>query len=441
MIGAIFLQIILIFLNAAFASAEIAVISLNETKLKKMIKGGNKNAIKLDHLTEQPARFLATIQVAITLSGLLGSAFAADNFAGPLVNVLIDLGISIPKHILNTIAVFGITLILAYFSLVFGELVPKRIAMKKSETLALGMSGVLYTVSKVFAPIVGFLTISTNFILRMIGIDPTEEEEIVSEEEIRMMLAEGKKQGTIQQEENDMIQNIFEFDDITLEEVCTHRKEVIFLRREDPVNTWESIIHNSRHTYYPIYGENQDDILGVLNTKDYFRLNPKDKETIMQKAVEKAYYVPENMKANILFRNMKQHQNYFAIVVDEYGGVSGILTIHDLIEELVGEFDENELTEDIKKIGTDQWKIQGTADLETVQEELQIPMPIEEYDTYSGFLCGLIGRIPDDGETLTCHYQNMEIKICKVADHRISETLVKRISMPKSDDFTLFEDK
>lgn len=194
MIGAIFLQIILIFLNATFASAEIAVISLNETKLKKMIEEGNKNAIKLDHLTRQPARFLATIQVAITLAGLLGSAFAADNFAGPLVNVLIDLGISIPKHILNTIAVFGITLILAYFSLVFGELVPKRIAMKKSETLALGMSGVLYTVSKVFAPIVGFLTISTNFILRMIGIDPTEEEEIVSEEEIRMMLAEGKKQ-------------------------------------------------------------------------------------------------------------------------------------------------------------------------------------------------------------------------------------------------------
>lgn len=432
MIGAIILQILLIFLNAAFASAEIAVISLNETKLRNMAEEGNKKARKLNLLTQQPAKFLATIQVAITLAGLLGSAFAADNFAGPLVQFFTDHGVPIPKHILNTISVFAITLILAYFSLVFGELVPKRIAMKKAETLALGMSGVLYSVSKVFAPIVWLLTISTNAILRLFGIDPTQEDETVSEEEIRMMLAEGKKQGTIQKEENEMIQNIFEFDDLSLEEICTHRKEVVFLRNEDDVEVWENDIHNSRHTYYPICGENQDDILGILNTKDYFRLDQKDKQTIMSEAVEKAFYVPENMKANILFQNMKRNQNFFAVVLDEYGGVTGIITLHDLMEELVGEFDDDEI--EIERMSANQWRIQGTADLEDVQEEIGVPMPIEEYDTYNGFLCGLIGRVPDDGESFECQYENIKIKICEVSGHRIKGTMVEKISVPKSSD-------
>ncbi len=342
MLSALLLQIILIFLNAIFASAEIAVISSSETKLKQDAKDGDARAKTLLDLTEQPARFLATIQVAITLAGLLGSAFAAENFAAPLVAGLLQLGVTIPEQVLRNIAVILITMVLAYFNLVFGELVPKRIAMKKSETLALGMSGMLSVVSKIFAPLVFLLTSSTNFILKRIGINPEEEEEQVSEEDIRMLVNVGNEQGVIAREESEMIQNVFELDDILIEKICTHRKNVISLNRNDSVEVWESVIQNSRHTYYPICGESNEDIIAILNTKEYFREHNKEKSHILEVASEKPYFVPDNMKANILLKNMKQKRVYFAVLLDEYGGLSGIITLHDLIEELVGEIEEEE---------------------------------------------------------------------------------------------------
>ena len=275
MIGALILQVVLIALNAVFASAEIAVISANDTKLKNMADEGNKRAWKLVKLTEQPSRFLSTIQVAITMAGLLGSAFAAENFAGPVVSLLVSLGITAPEKVMRSIVVILITLILAYFNLVFGELVPKRIAMKNPEGLSLRLSNMLYAVSKVFAPLVFLLTVSTNGVLRLMGIDPEEHEEQVSEEEIKMLLATGSKQGNIDAQETELIQNVFEFDDISVEELCTHRLDVVYLSLEDDDAQWEETIHESRHTFFPVCGESIDDIRGVLNTKDYFRMRSR----------------------------------------------------------------------------------------------------------------------------------------------------------------------
>lgn len=342
MLGALLLQLVLIFLNAVFASAEIAVISLNETKLRQDAKEGDVRAKKLVDLTEQPAKFLATIQVAITLAGLLGSAFAAENFATPLVTWLIGLGVPISQQILKNIAVVLITMVLAYFNLVFGELVPKRIAMKKSESMALGMAGMLSMVSKVFAPLVFLLTKSTNFILKRMGINPEEEEEQVSEEEIRMLVHVGNQQGVIDEEESEIIQNVFKLDDISIEKICTHRRNVISLSMTDSIEKWEEMIDQSRHTYYPIYGESKEDIIAILDTKEYFREKSRDKSDILKDATAEPYFVPENMKANILLKNMKQKRIYFAVLLDEYGGLSGIITLHDLIEELVGEIEEEE---------------------------------------------------------------------------------------------------
>ena len=289
MIEAVILQAVLIFINAIFASAEIAVISMNETKSKHMVQEGNKKAGKISALTEQPAKFLSTIQVAITLAGLLGGAFAADHFADPLIRKLRELGVALPEQVLRSIVVLVITLILTYFSLVFGELVPKRIAMKKTEKLALGMSGLLYGVSVAFAPLVWLLTASTNLVLRLMGINPNEEEVVVTEEDIRMMLAEGNEQGTIQEEESWMIKNIFEFDDTTAGQISTHKREAVCLYMEDSEEEWAEIIQKSRHTYYPICGEDQDDIIGILNTKIYFRSEQKDRDFIMKQAVEKPF--------------------------------------------------------------------------------------------------------------------------------------------------------
>ena len=242
------LQIILIGLNAVFACAEIAVISVNDTKLAQMVAQGDKRAKRLAHLTSQPARFLATIQVAITLSGFLGSAFAADNFAGVVVDSLVALHVPIPAQTLKTISVILITLILSYFTLIFGELVPKRLAMKKAEQLALSLSGPISVLAKLASPIVWVLTASTNSVLRLCGVDPSAEEEEVSEEEIRMLVDAGSQKGVIDQEERQFIQNIFEFDDLTAREIAVHRTDVTMLWVEDSVEEWNKPIHNSRHT-------------------------------------------------------------------------------------------------------------------------------------------------------------------------------------------------
>lgn len=427
MIGPIILLIVLIFLNATFAGAEIAVISMNDTKLKKLTADGDKRAWKLSALTEQPARFLATIQVAITLAGLLSSAFAAENFAGPLVTIMIDAGVSIPEEVLKTGSVFLITLILAYFNLVFGELVPKRIAMKKSESLALGMSGMLYTVSKVFAPLVFLLTASTNLILRLIGIDPDEDEENVSEEEIRLLLLAGNAQGTIRADENEIIQNVFEFDDISVEQICTHRIDVVSLDVNDGMEEWECVIHSTRHTYYPVCGEDYDDIIGVLDTKDYFRARDKSKDYIMKNAIDDVYFIPQSMKANVLFQNMKKSRAYFAVIIDEYGGLSGIVTLHDLMEALVGniyDMEEEVKPKEIEKLDNNKWCIQGYCNLDNVSEELGVHLPVEIYDTFSGFVCGIVGRVPNDGEIFECESHGLKINVHQVSNHKIDSTTV-----------------
>jgi len=427
LIWQIILQIILIGLNAVFACAEIAIISVNETKLAKLASDGNKKALKLLKLTEQPARFLATIQVAITLSGFLGSAFAAENFSDKLVEALVNLGVKIPQSTLNSISVVVITLILSYFTLVFGELVPKRIAMKKSEALAMGIASLITVISKLFAPIVWLLTFSTNNLLRLIGIDPDEQEDEVTEEEIRMMVDAGTEKGTIDCEEKEMIQNVFEFDDIDIEEVCTHRTEVSMLWLDESMEQWEHTIHDSRHSLYPVCNESVDDIVGILNAKDYFRLTDKSRENVMKEAVSSAYFVPENIKADVLFRNMKKRGTYFAVVLDEYGGMSGIITIHDLVQLLVGDFDEETETkksEDIEAIDSQTWKIMGSTSLEHINEKLGVKLPAEEFDTFSGFIFAEFGCIPDDGSKFEIETNGMIIKVLEVREHKVEKTIV-----------------
>lgn len=424
----IILQVILIAFNAVFACAEIAVISINDNKLAKMAAEGNKKAIRLAKLTSQPARFLSTIQVAITLSGFLGSAFAADNFSEYLTTWLVGLGVTIPEKTLDTIAVIVITIILSYFTLIFGELVPKRVAMKKAESLALGMSALITSISKLFAPVVWLLTASTNGILKLIGIDPNEEDENVSEEEIRMMIDMGREKGTIDQDEQELIQNVFEFDDLTAGEIATHRTEISLLWMDESPEAWEKTIHESRHSLYPVCDESVDNVVGVLNAKDYFRLEDKSREQIMKHAVKPAYFVPETVKADLLFRNMKHSHNYFAVVLDEYGGMSGIVTVNDLVEQLVGEFDDDNgiigEVSSIERIDSKTWKLNGSIALEDVADQLGISLPTDDYDTFGGFVFGLYGSIPEDGTTLELDTDTLHIKVIEIKDHLINKAII-----------------
>lgn len=425
------LQVILIGFNAVFACAEIAVISMNDTKLAKMAEQGDRRAVRLARLTSQPARFLATIQVAITLSGFLGSAFAADNFSDGLVDWLVGLGVKVPASTLDTIAIVLITIILSYFTLIFGELVPKRVAMRKAEALALGMSGLISGIAKLFAPIVWFLTVSTNGILRLMGIDPDADDEEVSEEEIRMMVDVGSEKGAIDPEEKTFIQNVFEFDDLSVDVIATHRTEVALLRLEETMEEWKDTICNSRHTWYPICEGDIDNVTGILDVEDYFRLEDKSRENVMKSAVTPVYFVPEKIKADVLFRNMKRDHSHFAVLLDEYGGMSGIVTMSDLIEQLVGDIGsgqaEDDDTADIEQIGDNTWKIRGSASLNDVSAALGITLSSKEYGTFSGLIFSALGMVPCDGSNVELEAEGLKIRITEIQDHRIESTLVSKI--------------
>ncbi len=420
------LQVVLIALNAVFACAEIAIISVNDTKLAKMIADGDKRAVRLGRLTSQPARFLATIQVAITLSGFLGSAFAAENFSDPLVEAVIGWGVGIPRATLDSIAVVVITLILSYFTLVFGELVPKQVAMKKAEKLALGMSAFITFISRLFAPIVWFLTVSTNGVLRLMGIDPNAKDEEVSEEEIRMMVDVGTEKGVIDDDEKKMIQNVFEFDDITAADVATHRTEMVVLWNEDSVEEWETVLRENRHSLYPICGDDIDDIVGILSLKDYFRLPDHNRETVMEHAVRQAYFVPDSIKADVLFERMQQSRNHFAVILDEYGGVRGIVTMNDLLEQLVGDLDdsEEEQVPEMEQTGEHTWRIEGTVPLDEVVAALGVALPEETYDTFGGYVFGEYGAIPADGSCIRLETDDLVIDVTDIVEHRMENAVV-----------------
>ena len=425
------LQVVLIALNAVFASAEIAVISVNDTKMERLAEEGDTRAKRLLKLTQEPAKFLATIQVAITLSGFLGSAFAADNFSGPLVDWLVSLGVTIPRSTLSTIAVIVITLVLSYFTLIFGELVPKRIAMKKSEQLSMKISGLVSAISVAFKPIVWFLSVSTNLVLRLCGIDPTETEDEVSEEEIRMLVDAGSEKGIIAYQEKEFIQNVFEFDDINAGDIATHRTDVDILWIDDDLDAWAETIHDTRHTRYPVCDGSPDHVIGILNAKDYFRLEDKTKENIFATAVRPAYFVPETIKADVLFRNMKKTRHVMAVVMDEYGGMVGVVTLYDLVEELVGELndepDEFQAPEPhIEKTGENTWSVIGNVELSDVEEALGIEIETEEdIDTFTGLVFDELGMIPNEGaQNIDLEIRNMKIHVSSIAEHQIEAATI-----------------
>lgn len=422
-LGQILLQLVLIGLNAIFACAEIAILSIKDSKVAQLVAQGDKRAVRLARLTNQPARFLATIQVAITLSGFLGSAFAANHFSDKLVSLLIGLGTPISAATLGGISVVVITLILSYFTLVFGELVPKRVAMKKAETLALGMASMISFVAKLAAPIIWVLTASTNGILRLFGIDPNAENEVLSEEEIRMMLDLGQQNGVIDLEETQMIHKVFDFNDLSVDAFATHRTKLAFLWMEEGPEAWEQTIRETRFSRYPICGKSADDLIGILNGKDYFRLADKSRENILQNAVYAPYFVPQHICANVLFRQMKESHNHFAVVLDDYGGVFGAVTIYDLLEQLVGDLEsDSEML--IEQVDAGTWIISGDATLSNVAKTLAVSLPTQDHETFGSFVFAHYGFIPTDGTQFELFAASLHIQVQEIKSHRLKSALV-----------------
>ena len=443
------LQIILIAINAYFAGTELALVSISDIRLKALADEGDKRAKKLLKLTSKPEKFLSTIQVAITLAGFLGSALAADSFAEPLTKWIYKIsGMTYPETgevALESVMVIVITLILSFFTLVFGELVPKRVAQRKGEAMALKRVGFITSLAKLFTPVVWLLSVSTNAMLRLRGIDPHEEIEQVDEEDIRMLVDAGSESGTIDHEEKELIRNVFEFDDLNAGDIATHRTEVALLWMEDDVSVWEETIHEHRHTLYPVCEDSADHVVGILNAKDFFRLSNKSRESVLENTIKQPYFVPEYVKADVLFRNMKNTRNNMAIVLDEYGGMTGIVTLYDLVEQLVGEFDsdvpvasegeEAAPAVGVEEIGENTYALHGNVELNELSEVTDLTFEEEDCDTFTGLVFSELGYIPDDGkQEIDLVIGRMTIRITEVQDHMVKEATVEVAPAPDEDD-------
>mgnify|MGYP000246094618 CR=1 FL=1 len=425
------LQFVLIFLNALFSCAETAVPLIGEARLERLAEQGDKRARRLCRLIREPGRFLDTVQATLTLSGFFASAFAAVHFSAPMATWLLSLGLPLARAAAETLATVLITLLLSFFTLVIGVLVPRRLAMHKPEKTALAISGPVSAVSALFRPLVWLCSHTANLILRLMGIDPNHVEEQVSEEEIRMMVDAGSEKGAIDEQEKEFIENVFEFDDLTAGEIATHRTDVTILWQDDSMEDWAQTIHSSRHTRYPVCGESADHVIGTLNAKDYFRLEDKTRESVMA-LIRPPYFVPRSIKADVLFRNMKKERHGMAVVLDEYGGMDGIVTINDLIEQLVGDLGEETAEAEAREPHIEQqsentWVLIGNVALTDIEQALDVDIGQEEVDTFTGLVFKEMGMVPPDGE----HQINMELKglkvhITAIEDHQIIHATVTK---------------
>ena len=425
MLVQILILVILIALNAFFAASEIAFISLNDNKIEKQAKEGNKKAIQISKMLETPSKFLATIQIGITLAGFLSSAFASDAFAdiiAPQLNNVIPIGLSVWRNI----SIILITIILSFFTLIFGELVPKRLAMKNYEKIAFGTIGIIRAISILTAPFVKLLTVTTNSISKLFGVNESDEE-TVTEEEIKMMVDQGEESGAIEENEKELINNVFEFNDITASEIMTHRTDIFAVDiNTAPGELLEEIIKDDcKHSRIPVYDETIDEIKGIVYVKDL--LKHIHKKTFKIKNIMKdAYFVSQNKLINELFKELQKNKKQIAIVLDEYGGTAGLITMEDILEEIVGDiFDEyDEIENEYEKIDDKTYILSGNLPIYDVNKILDAHIPEGEYDTLSGYLQEELGRIPTEEENPIIETEELTFKIENFEDKRILKVKV-----------------
>ncbi len=427
----------LILVNAFFAMSEIAIISLNDNKIEHLAEEGHKKARQVMKLTKNSSNFLSTIQIGVTLAGFLTSASASQSFVEMLSGTLQKIPLfSDNLGFVKGLSVVLITIVTSYFSLVLGELAPKKIAMANPEKISYRVVGVLLFVQKVTIPFVKILSVSTNAVVRLFGIDPHADPESVTEEEIRMMVDVGEEKGVIEDVQKEMINNIFEFDDLDAGDIMTHRTDMVAIDADDPLEDVVRLSVEEGRSRIPVYEEDPDNIIGVIYIKDLLPYvgHQLPKETTLRSIMREAYYIPETKKCGDLFTEMTETRTQIAIVVDEYGGTAGLVTIEDLLESIVGniqdEYDDEE--EAISKINENTFTIDGTTFIDEVDELVGTEIPEGDYDTLAGFLISRLGYLPKDGEMNEVDYENLHFTVLNVEDRRIGKVKVE--INPREDD-------
>ena len=433
----LFWQIVLLFalilVNAFFAMSEIAIISLNDNKIEHMAEEGHKKARQVVKLTKNSSNFLSTIQIGVTLAGFLTSASASQSFVTMLSGAIgrISFMTGVSKGFISGLSLVLITIVTSYFSLVLGELAPKKIAMSRPEKISFRVVGILLAVQKLTIPFVKVLSVSTNAVVRLFGIDPHADQESVTEEEIRMMVDVGEEKGVIEDVQKEMINNIFEFDDLDAGDIMTHRTDMVAIDADDPLEDVVRLSVEEGRSRIPVYEEDPDNIIGVIYIKDLlpFVGHQLPKETTLRSIMREAYYIPETKKCGDLFTEMTETRTQIAIVVDEYGGTAGLVTIEDLLESIVGniqdEYDDEE--EEISKINENTFTIDGTTFIDEVDELVGTHIPEGDYDTLAGFLISRLGYLPKDGELTEVDFENLHFTVLNVEDRRIGKVKVEII--------------
>ncbi len=422
----------LILIRGFFAAAEAAIAALPEAKLKKQAEEGDKQAEKLLRLTQTPDRYLSAVQTVLTLTGFLAAAFAAAGLSGPLAAWLAEeKGAALEPAALNNLMVVLITMALSYFGLVLGDLAPRRIASARTEAAARFTLGPVSALAAVFRPLTWLLSKSANGVLRLFGIGPEDAGERVSEDEILMMVDLGEERGAIEASEKELIENIFQFNNTTARDVMVHRTDMVMVQSQDSGEDVLRVILSSGRSRLPVYEEDADHIVGMLNTRD-FLLNAQEKHPKpLPELLRPAYFVPESVRTDSLFRDMQSKKVHMAIVVDEYGGTSGLVTMEDLLEEIVGsiydEFDPVE-EKDIEQAGPGLWRVSGSCGLERLAQALDMEFPEEEAsDTLGGLVFAQLSVIPEDGSQLEVDACGLHIKVLNFTERRVEQALVSRL--------------
>lgn len=434
--------LLLILLNGFFAASEIAVISLNDNKIKKMAESGDKKAQKVYQLTSNTSRFLSTIQIGITLAGFLSSASASQSFASSLADVLSFLPFS--RSVIQNIAMVIITVILSYFSLVLGELVPKKMAMHNAEGISMRVAGFLNGMATIFRPFIAFLTLSTNTVLRLMGIDPNEHEDEITEEGILMMVDAGEENGVIDGDAKDMIENIFDFSDSTVSEIMTHRTEIVAIEDNATIAEAAQLSMKFGYSRIPVYHEDLDTILGIIYAKDLLGFIGKDAQDIrLTDLMRKAYFIPESKLCSELFKEMTEKHLQIAIIVDEYGGTEGLISLEDLLESIVGNIQDeydNE-AEEIHQVNDHTYTVDGFTNIDEVSDLIGMELPEGDYDTIAGYVVEKLGYIPHPGDHPVVKEGSCTFTVEEVEDKRIAKILIVREDPPAKQENTEKEKK
>ena len=424
-IASVAVLVLLIAISAAFSAGEFAMLSMSDLRLLQLKEEGNKKALIIERLKNKPARFLATVQVVIGAVSVLGGTLSALFFATLITAAIRNAAAIAAGSVWDTLILLGVALLLAVLitavMTAFGVVLPKRIALKNPEATALKYCGMIRGVSAFFSPTVALVTGLANLFLRMGGMDPNADEDTVSEEELLTLVDRGNEKGILDDDESEIIRNVFEFGDITVGKIARHRTEVDMLWTAE-VDDWENVIHESRRTVFPVCGESVDDVVGVLDARDFFRARTATKEELLQNVVKPAFFVPETAKADLLLKQMRTNHNYFAVVLDEYGGTLGIITLHDLIEQLVGEMEtEEEAAEEDEIIPLEEkrWRVKGSLLIEELNEQLGLSISTDEYETFGGFVFGLYGSFPEDGTEFDVENDAIEVHAEEVRDHKL----------------------